>query len=155
MPSFPLCAVCSSWRWTTNDLSVKRMQSFMTVMPGETVTCVGCHEPRTQAPPDLPRGLQALRREPSPIEPIADVPDVFDFPRDIQPILDQHCVPCHNADRRDAKLILSGDRGPIFSLSYYALIARDLISDGRNGLGNRPPRSIGSSASRLRGAHEW
>ena len=53
--------------------------------------------------------------------------------------------------RRGAKeeLILAGDHGPIFSLSYYALIARDLISDGRNGMGNRPPRSIGSSASRL------
>jgi len=33
-----------------NDLSVKRMQSFTNVMPGETLGCVGCHEPRTQAP---------------------------------------------------------------------------------------------------------
>ena len=44
---------------------------------------------------------------------------------------------------------LSGDRGPIFSISYYTLTARSLVADGRNGLGNRPPRSIGSSASRL------
>ena len=34
-----------------NDLSVKRMQSFLTVQPGETTSCVGCHEQRTQAPP--------------------------------------------------------------------------------------------------------
>ncbi len=132
-----------------NDLSVKRMQSFLTVMPGETVTCVGCHEQRTEAPPQVPSHLQALRREPSPIEPISDVPDVLDFPRDIQPILDRHCVACHDAHRRDGNIILAGDHGPVFSLSYYALVARNLISDGRNGLGNRPPRSIGSSASRL------
>jgi hypothetical protein len=132
-----------------NDLSVKRMQSFMTVMPGETVTCVGCHEQRTETPSHLPTQIQALRREPSPIEPISDVPDVLDFPRDIQPILDQHCVACHDVDRRDGSVILAGDHGPIFSLSYYAIIARNLISDGRNGMGNRPPRSIGSSASRL------
>jgi hypothetical protein len=132
-----------------NDLSVKRMQSFLTVMPGETVTCVGCHEQRTEAPPHVPSQLQALRREPSPIEPISDVPDVLDFPRDIQPILDRHCVACHDAHRCDGNIILAGDHGPIFSLSYYALVARNLISDGRNGLGNRPPRSIGSSASRL------
>ncbi|MCL6594282.1 MAG: hypothetical protein K6T31_09925 [Alicyclobacillus sp.] len=32
-----------------ND-TVKRMQSFLTVQPGETVGCVGCHERRTQTP---------------------------------------------------------------------------------------------------------
>ncbi|MHB8970284.1 MAG: HzsA-related protein [Pirellulaceae bacterium] len=132
-----------------NDLSVKRMQSFLTVMPGETVTCVGCHEQRTETPASVPSPIQALGRDPSPLEPISDVPDVLDFPRDIQPILDRHCVSCHDVDRRDGNLVLAGDHGPIFSLSYYALIARNLVSDGRNGLGNRPPRSIGSSASRL------
>ena len=30
-----------------HDNSVKRMQSFLTVMPGETTSCVGCHEQRT------------------------------------------------------------------------------------------------------------
>jgi hypothetical protein len=33
-----------------NDDSVKRMQSFLTVMPGETTSCVGCHEQRTRTP---------------------------------------------------------------------------------------------------------
>jgi hypothetical protein len=64
-----------------NDLSVKRMQSFCTLLPGETTTCVGC--------------------------------------------------------------------GPVFSISYYTMTARNLAVDGRNGLGNRPPRSTGNSASRL------
>ena len=131
------------------DLSVKRMQSFMTVMPGETVTCIGCHESRTEAPSYQMPQLEAVRRAPSIMEPFSDVPDVFDFPRDVQPILDRHCVACHDTPRREGGLILAGDHGPVFSLSYYALIARDLISDGRNGMGNRLPRSIGSSASRL------
>jgi len=29
---------------------VKRMHSFTSVMPGETTTCIGCHEHRTEAP---------------------------------------------------------------------------------------------------------
>lgn len=132
-----------------NDLSVKRMQSFCTVMPGETVTCVGCHEHRTTSPPHQPTALAALRRGPSRIEPIRDVPDVIDFPRDVQPILDRHCVRCHDEDRREGGVSLSGDHGPIFSISYYTITARNLVADGRNGNGNRPPRSIGSSASRL------
>jgi hypothetical protein len=132
-----------------HDLSVKRMQSFLTVMPGETTSCVGCHEQRTQAPAYRPANLLALRRPASRIEPIAGVPDVLDFPRDIQPILDRHCLKCHDADRRDGGACLSGDRGPMFSISYFTLTARSLVADGRNGLGNRPPRSLGSSASRL------
>ena len=70
-----------------NDMSVKRMQSFLTVQPGETMSCVGCHEQRTQAPPS--RDILAMRRKASPVEPVAGVPDVIDFPRDIQPILNR------------------------------------------------------------------
>ena len=45
-----------------NDLSVKRMQSFLTVQPGETTSCVGCHEQRTQAP----RARRRAARRPAP-----------------------------------------------------------------------------------------
>ena len=116
------------------DLSVKRMQSFMTVMPGETVTCIGCHESRTEAPSYQMPQLEAVRRAPSIMEPFSDVPDVFDFPRDVQPILDRHCVACHDTPRREGGLILAGDHGPVFSLSYYALIApSDLGRTKRHG----------------------
>ncbi len=33
-----------------NDMSVQRMHSFVSVMPGETTSCVGCHEARSQSP---------------------------------------------------------------------------------------------------------
>ena len=45
------------------------------------------------------RDLMALRRRASRIEPIDDCPDVFDFPRDIQPILNRLCVDCHGYRR--------------------------------------------------------
>jgi len=132
-----------------NDLSVKRMQSFVTVQPGETTSCSGCHEPRTSTPP--PAGaLMAMQRPPSRIEPFAaGIPDVPDFPRDIQPILDRHCVACHHPDRRQGDVDLCGDRTPCYSVGYWTIVKRRLISDGRNLAGNRPPRTIGSSASRL------
>ncbi|MBN1418956.1 MAG: PD40 domain-containing protein, partial [Planctomycetes bacterium] len=129
--------------------SVKRMQSFVTVLPGETTTCIGCHEQRTLAPPHGIRRIAALRRPSSRLQPIADVPDVIDFPRDVQPILDRRCLPCHDDGRREGGIVLSGDRGPMFSISYYTLTVKDLVADGRNGLGNRPPRAIGSGGSRL------
>jgi hypothetical protein len=96
-----------------NDLSVKRMQSFLTVQPGETTSCVGCHEDRAEAPPVAGNVLLALQHAPSRIEPISGVPDVFDFPRDIQPILDRHCVKCHDFSNPSGGVVLAGDRGPI------------------------------------------
>jgi cytochrome c553 len=133
-----------------NDRSVKRMQSFVTLQPGETTSCVGCHEPRVQAPHARPAAtLAALRREPSRLVPFEGIPDVLDFPRDIQPILDRHCVRCHNADRRDGQVELSGDRTPYFTTAYWTMFSHGLVVDGRNSEGNRPPRAIGSSASRL------
>lgn len=134
-----------------NDNSLKRMQSFTSVMPGETNSCVGCHEQRTRAVVNSGRPtLQALDREPSRIEPVAGIPDVFDFPRDIQPILDRHCVACHNSEKREGGLVLTGDRGPLYSHSYYNLFTHDQIADGRNRPeSNKPPRSIGATASPL------
>lgn len=138
-----------------NDLSVKRMLSFITLQPGEKVGCVGCHElrTRTSAPQTMP---QALRNPPDKITPIEGIPEVFDYPSDIQPILDDLCVKCHGYDKtptggpRAGRLILSGDRGPAYSHSYYMLTSVGLFSDGRNrGQGNYPPRTLGSSASRL------
>jgi hypothetical protein len=133
-----------------NERSVKRMQSFLTVQPGEVIGCVGCHEQRVRPPLAQTGHAERLTKPPSRIVPFEDVPDVFDFPRDIQPILDLHCVSCHNPDRPEGGVDLCGDHTPLFSSSYWTIVSRGLISDGRNErYGNREPRTIGSSASRL------
>jgi len=139
--------------------AVKRMRSFTSVKPGEVTGCVGCHEHRTQAPPP-PAGfsLMAMLRPPSQIEPMRGVPDVFDFPRDIQPVLDRHCVECHHSERAEGRVILTGDRGPMYSHSYFMLTVTGQLADGRNEPGgNDPPRSFGSGAAplfaKLEGGH--
>jgi hypothetical protein len=138
-----------------NDMSVKRMQSFLTVQPGETTGCVGCHEHRTQTP--MPKLTMAMSRGPSQIEPIEDVPSVFDFPRDVQPILDRHCVACHDWKATEeggpwaGRVILSSDHGPVYSHSYSLLMSRlvHLSRGPGSGVGNHAPYEIGSSGSRL------
>jgi hypothetical protein len=138
-----------------DDVSVKRMQSFVNVQPGEVTSCVGCHEQRSKTPLPAKR-LAALERPAREITPIAGVPDVLDFPRDLQPILDRHCTSCHGYEAtpaggpRAGGVILTGDRGPLYSHSYFMLTARRQVSDGRNlPRSNYPPRGIGSSASPL------
>jgi hypothetical protein len=132
-----------------NDLAVKRMLSFLTVMPGEVTTCIGCHESRTDTPPVLPT-VQALQRPPSRITPVPGTPEIFDYPRDIQPILDRHCSGCHGVDEYAGRVLLTGDQGPMFTHSYFTLSARLQMADGRDlARGNYPPYTIGSSASPL------
>jgi hypothetical protein len=139
------------------DRSVQRMQSFCNVMPGELSGCVGCHEERSRAPHQkLAGSLMATGREPSQLSPVPDVPEVFDYPRDIQPIWDRHCVRCHNYNRLAGRLSLTGDHGPWYSHSYVNLLARGQVDHGGTD-GNRPPCANGSSASalldRLDGSH--
>lgn len=133
-----------------NDLSVKRMQSFASVAPGEVTGCTGCHEHRTRTPgAATPKPLLALQRLPSEIAPFAGMPDVIDYARDVQPVLDRHCVSCHNAGDYQGRLSLEAGMGRIWHLGYYRLFARGQVADGRNGFGDHPPRAIGTSASPL------
>jgi hypothetical protein len=139
-----------------NDLAVKRMQSFTSVQPGEVMSCVGCHEHRSQTPRAQFHETLAVRKPAARIEAINNVPEVFDFPRDVQPILNTLCVDCHGYEKtarggpRDGRLILTGDRGPLYSHSYYMLTIARLFADGRNQpKSNYDPRALGSSASRL------
>ncbi len=132
--------------------SVKRMQSFLTVMPGENASCVGCHEDRGETPVNKEAfaRLQAVQRSPSVPEPIAGVPEVIDFPRDVQPIFDKHCLKCHDYDKRAGGVIMTGDRGPMFSHGYATLAIRRQVADGRNyAKSNYAPRQLGSAASPL------
>jgi hypothetical protein len=84
------------------------------------------------------------------------LPDVFDFPRDVQPVLNALCADCHGYEKtarggpRAGRLLLTGDRGPIYSHSYYMLTIARLFADGRNQpRSNYDPRTLGSSASKL------
>lgn len=132
-----------------DDFSVKRMLSFLTVMPGEVSACIGCHEERTAAVPNMSQ-TRALQRPANEIMPIPDMPEIFDYPRDIQPIWDRYCLDCHDVDTRDGGVVLTNDQGPIYTHSYFALSQRLQMADGRiYRHGNYPPYRIGSSASYL------
>lgn len=77
--------------------ALQLMRSWFTAMPGEKVSCVGCHEPTNTAPP--PRMTLALRRPPSEVEPWYGPPRGFSFAREVQPVLDRFCTECHRPDR--------------------------------------------------------
>jgi len=103
------------------------MRSVTYLQPGEKTSCVGCHEPRMAAPPQR-RAPLALARDPSPIEPGPDGSHPLSYPLLVQPVLDKHCVSCHNAQRADGGVVLSGEAQGHYTASYNALAPRESYS---------------------------
>lgn len=112
--------------------AVQKMKSFTSVVPGEVVSCIGCHEKRSHSPSNYGQIPKAMTADASFPKPVEGIPSVIDFPRDIQPILDRNCVKCHNPDERKGGILLTGDRGPVYSHSYFNLMAHFQVNDGLN-----------------------
>lgn len=75
------------------------MRSWFTAMPGEILSCLGCHEERNSIV--QPKASIASQKEPQPIKPFQGVERGLSFEREIQPILDRACVACHNGTKTD------------------------------------------------------
>jgi hypothetical protein len=76
--------------------AIQLMRSWTTAMPGEKVSCVGCHE-RQSAGPTVKTTI-AARRDPSEITPWYGAVRGFSFKREIGPVVDRYCAECHGPD---------------------------------------------------------
>lgn len=102
--------------------AVQGMRSIVYVQPGERRGCAGCHEPGGTTPAPAGRTL-ASSRSPSVIQPGPDGARPFSYPRLVQPLLERHCVRCHDgtAGQDKSRLVLSGEAAGAFSRSYESL----------------------------------
>ena len=71
------------------------MRSWFVGMPGENLSCVGCHEKQNTTVPNT-RNLAATRA-PSEITPWYGPARPFSYRYEVQPVLDRNCVSCHKA----------------------------------------------------------
>jgi len=96
--------------------ALQLMRSWMTAMPGEIVSCIGCHEKQNAGPTN--NRTIASRLAPSEIEPWHGQVRGFSFAREVQPVLDKYCVSCHNGKPRTGPRIpdLRGDQGRLVVL---------------------------------------
>lgn len=87
---------------------VQTMRSWSTLQPGETQSCVGCHEHKNTVPVAMhgtsmamKAGIQELYAE--------DELGVrnFAYMKEVQPVWDKHCISCHDGVKH--KLSLKGD----------------------------------------------
>ncbi|MBW8016699.1 MAG: hypothetical protein FVQ82_10965 [Planctomycetes bacterium] len=88
-------------------MMVQNMRSATYVHPGETLSCIGCHESKQDTPKNTGTPI-ALKRGPSKIKPEATGSFPLTFPRLVQPVLDAKCVSCH--DKEEKAKSLRGDK---------------------------------------------
>ena len=146
--------------------AVASMRSVVYVQPGERRGCVGCHEPPGTSPPA--GKVLAMNRPASLIEPGPDGTRPFGFPRLVQPVLDRHCVGCHDGSAGPGKSApaLTGKRQGTFSESYENLrsyvrwyewgnhtIHRIVTRPGHMGADSSPLTKILNDATHAREVH--
>ncbi|MBN2024592.1 MAG: hypothetical protein JW809_17570 [Pirellulales bacterium] len=78
--------------------AIQTMRSWTTLQPGETASCVGCHEDKNAAPPAMVSSSLALAAGAEQLAGFYGPARGFSFRREIQPILDRHCTRCHNVE---------------------------------------------------------
>ena len=99
--------------------AVQLMRSWYTAMPGETASCVGCHETPRDSP--IVRNDIAATSTVSEIEPWYGPARGFDFARDVQPALDKHCAGCHDGQPREDGQVIPDLRDERFVANYEGL----------------------------------
>ncbi len=145
-------------------MEVQRQRTYINYRPGESRTCIGCHEPYGASPPR--RGVPiATRRRPSDPGPQPGEKTgqrTIYYPADVQPVLDKHCIKCHGGEEPKARLRLTGEPTKLFSVSYEQLTQGNMrkvqkkflwyVGENYPKTGNvesLPPRSLGSHSSLL------
>ncbi|MCU0959809.1 MAG: hypothetical protein MUF48_06860, partial [Pirellulaceae bacterium] len=103
-----------------HGMAVQTMRSLTYLQPGEQAACIGCHEHRGTAPPMQTAAL-ARERPPSVITPGPDGSKPWSYPLLVQPVLDRHCVACHQGAEAEGGVVLTGQPAGEFTASYLAL----------------------------------
>ncbi len=107
-----------------NGVAVQTMRSATYVHPGETLTCLGCHEGRFNTNQNADSVTPtAFTRAPSKIVPDVKGSNPFNYPTLVQTVLDKNCVECHEQGAKEGKTFELG-RGPedqYFLTSYINL----------------------------------
>jgi hypothetical protein len=134
-----------------DGMMVQSMRSGTVVQPGESSSCVGCHENRLAASQTQLGKPLALQRPPSEIEPWYGPSRIFSFMAEVQPVLDQHCVACHDFGKPAGnKLVLAGDRDPFFNAAYTELWRKGYVKAiGAGPASIQQPYTWGSHPSRM------
>ncbi len=78
--------------------SLQLMRSWIVGMPGERVSCVGCHEDNRSSVPTA--RTKADKKDMCKITPWYGEPRPFGFTHEVSPVLQKYCIGCHDGPQR-------------------------------------------------------
>ncbi|MEI7901845.1 MAG: NPCBM/NEW2 domain-containing protein [bacterium] len=137
-------------------MAVQSMRSATYVHPGETLTCLGCHNSPTTGYGMSKSQPKALKRKPSALKPDLPGSKPFSYTLLVQPVLDKNCVACHvksAAEGKKAPDLSAGTKkgGNDFFASYDSLRTFTFFWNeaGWDNIPDSKPGKIGARASKL------
>ncbi len=83
------------------------MRSSTSLMPGERVSCVGCHENKMAVSAAAMKLVAAMRRPAVDLLPTPESGRPYGYVENVQPIFDAKCVSCHNDKESKGEINLS------------------------------------------------
>ncbi len=134
--------------------ALQRMRSFTHMMPGEVQGCVGCHADRNSVAPKMVNG-PAMHAAVQDLTPPEWGPVGFRFDQVVQPVLDRHCIGCHNERQQPAEVDLTGDKTDFFSVSYDILARKGTQGETNFLSHNSPVGPDGDAARGMSPYTEW
>ncbi|MDR1498463.1 MAG: hypothetical protein LBS59_08695 [Puniceicoccales bacterium] len=141
--------------------AIQTERTYVNYMPGETRSCVGCHEATSQAPASAgtitPLAMKRPAELPYPQPGEKTAARTLSYARDVQPVLNAHCVSCHKGPKPAGGLNLNGNLTNLFNESYENLVHNrrligPIIGENHPKPGNvhyLPAKSLGSYTSVL------
>lgn len=147
--------------------AIQTERTYVNYRPGETRSCMGCHETPDVTPThgttvSVPLAMKKPTAELQPQVGQGEAEFVFDYDRQIQPIWDKNCISCHG-ENTDNTWRAAGDTGgapaggldlrgthqSVYSVSYLQLLK--LAGDGsKQLLGNRGERNEDAGYNEIR-----
>lgn len=127
-----------------NGDMVQTMRSGFVALPGEIVSCAGCHESRFSPPPVSGHPFKNGKPDKIDASSLPAAGECFSYMKSVQPIFDKHCIGCHDVGGKGAaKLVLAGDRGLVFNRSYLELHSKKYV------------KAIGAGPDKVQEANTW
>jgi broad specificity phosphatase PhoE len=131
-----------------NGMAILTERSFFYLQPGETRSCVGCHEPYGSAP-DMKLMSKMSRMTPVDLTPPAgpQYKGGLSFMRTVQPVLDRYCIGCHGLGGSDNEQARKLDLTNRSAKGGYTTPYRRLAALGDPTVGNK--KNMGAHARNI------
>ena len=93
----------------------RTMRSTTSLMPGERVSCVGCHESKREAGAAAATVSEAMRKPAQELAVPSEAGRPWGFVENVQPIFDRKCISCHAGEKAPKGIDLTRAPDPRFS----------------------------------------